>query len=586
MDGIRNLFRKKLKDGGPSGEGGHQNIDPNDLPLVRKPGWLNVMDGPDAGDAARKYIADQKIKRQNSINEYYRNLEKNSVPKKNVLAEIRKKQKLRNHLMMNQGGVASMFRKKLEDGDLSPEIISQIESMAATGADASTISALVGVSEEQVNNVLMSGSTSEVMPVEGEEMVETAEVTEEADPLLNLFQQNDSLNNDQAITTLFAQQEPQGIMASKGGLTNYLKENAPKGEFLAYINPDEATMLKRAGGSGKLVNGIPSFEPRSSREADQKSGKTGSGDGGYTGPNMADIAGPVTAPSTKTETKTETKPDARDKYISTMYTTGPKTRNKTITGTITKGPKAGQTYTYTTPVSYQDYNKKDLFSSRTGFGPKGKDTWHEAALKSVPKSIKEVDRSLNPSPFSLLDVVLTIGSMGLINPAVTKVAKTISNVRTGLKVADLVSDPTKTKSVKDMVKDVLTKTAKNEISKKTGIDVKTIDTTLDTIEKALDTEIGKAVVDKFNSFNTKNKNTTKNNTNKTTTFNGGDNDGPLPNIIPVVPELIAEEVIVEEPETSLFSVSNLNRIRDRQNRRRSFFANRGGLAGLFRVKNQ
>ena len=127
----------------------------------------------------------------------------------------------------NQGGVASMFRKKLEDGDLSPEIISQIESMAATGVDASTISTLVGVSEEQVNNVLMSGSTSEVMPVEGEEMVETAEVTEEADPLLNLFQQNDSLNNDQSMTTLFNTAEnpvnanmtgqPVGIMAARGG---------------------------------------------------------------------------------------------------------------------------------------------------------------------------------------------------------------------------------------------------------------------------------------------------------------------------------------------------------------------------------
>jgi hypothetical protein len=103
-------------------------------------------------------------------------------------------------------GIRNLFRKKLEDGDLSPEIISQIESMAATGADASTISALVGVSEEQVNNVLMSGSTSEVMPVEGEEMVETAEVVE--DPMLNLFQQNNSLNNDQAITTLFAKEEP------------------------------------------------------------------------------------------------------------------------------------------------------------------------------------------------------------------------------------------------------------------------------------------------------------------------------------------------------------------------------------------
>ena len=117
----------------------------------------------------------------------------------------------------NMGGVASMFRKKLEDGDLSPDQISQIESYAATGLDASTISSLVGVSEDQVNNVLMSGSTSQMMPVEGEEMVETAEVTEEADPLLNLFSQNDSLKNDQAMTTLFAEQEPQGIMAAKGG---------------------------------------------------------------------------------------------------------------------------------------------------------------------------------------------------------------------------------------------------------------------------------------------------------------------------------------------------------------------------------
>ena len=30
MDGIRNFFRKKLEAGGPSGEGGHRSIDPND----------------------------------------------------------------------------------------------------------------------------------------------------------------------------------------------------------------------------------------------------------------------------------------------------------------------------------------------------------------------------------------------------------------------------------------------------------------------------------------------------------------------------------------------------------------------------
>jgi hypothetical protein len=92
---------------------------------------------------------------------------------------------------------------------------------------------------------------------------------------------------------------------NKGGLTNYLKENAPKGEFLAYINPDEATMLKKAGGSGKLVNGIPSFEPRSSREADQKS-SAASDDGGYTGPNMADRAGPVTSSFTDDDDNRQT----------------------------------------------------------------------------------------------------------------------------------------------------------------------------------------------------------------------------------------------------------------------------------------
>jgi len=41
-----------------------------------------------------------------------------------------------------------------------------------------------------------------------------------------------------------------------------LKKKAPKGEFLAYINKEEAAMLKKAGGSGKLVNGIPSFRPQ------------------------------------------------------------------------------------------------------------------------------------------------------------------------------------------------------------------------------------------------------------------------------------------------------------------------------------
>ena len=39
-----------------------------------------------------------------------------------------------------------------------------------------------------------------------------------------------------------------------------LNAQAPEGEFLAYINPDEAKMLKDAGGSGLLTpQGIPSY---------------------------------------------------------------------------------------------------------------------------------------------------------------------------------------------------------------------------------------------------------------------------------------------------------------------------------------
>ena len=199
-----------------------------------------------------------------------------------------------------------------------------------------------------------------------------------------------------------------------------------------------------------------------------------SGKGDNDRPTMADIAGPVTSSFTDAD-------DNREKRITDQYTTGPKTRTVDV-----ETPK----FHKITGKKVPTYKTKTTFSpkTKTGFGPKGKDTWHEAAIKNINKNIKDVDKTLNPSKFGLLDIVLFLGTQGLINPGVTEVAKTISSVRTGLTVADLVSDKTKTKSVKDTVKDVLTKTAKNEISKKTGIDVKTIDTTIDTIQKALDTK--------------------------------------------------------------------------------------------------
>jgi hypothetical protein len=69
------------------------------------------------------------------------------------------------------------------------------------------------------------------------------------------------------------------------------KENAPPGEFLAYINPKEADMLRNAGGSGIVTPmGIPSFfDPGSgpgsvSESLSEAAGLSGpSGDGGGNG---------------------------------------------------------------------------------------------------------------------------------------------------------------------------------------------------------------------------------------------------------------------------------------------------------------
>ena len=47
-----------------------------------------------------------------------------------------------------------------------------------------------------------------------------------------------------------------------------LEQHAPKGEFLAYINKDEAQVLKNLGGSGRIVEAtqIPSYEVQETRQ--------------------------------------------------------------------------------------------------------------------------------------------------------------------------------------------------------------------------------------------------------------------------------------------------------------------------------
>ena len=46
-----------------------------------------------------------------------------------------------------------------------------------------------------------------------------------------------------------------------------LEQHAPKGEFLAYINKEEAEILKKLGGSGKIIEAtqIPSYEVTETR---------------------------------------------------------------------------------------------------------------------------------------------------------------------------------------------------------------------------------------------------------------------------------------------------------------------------------
>ena len=375
---------------------------------------------------------------------------------------------------MAQGGVASMFRKKLEDGDLSPEIISQIESYAATGLDAPTISSLVGVSETQVNNVLMSGSTSEVMPVEGdEEIVETAEVTEEADPLLNLFQQNDSLNNDQAITTLFAKEEPQGIMAAKGGRIRFQ-------------------------GGGR--------------------------DGGYTGPNMADIAGPVTSSFTDDD-------DNRQTYgATTQYSNFAEYEDEKF-GYDDTNPLQNLR-----PQQIKTLEILDKYDSK--INPKFKDKWND--IKSA---------------YTLGNKVMnaTTGVLGAIS-AISAVVGAIS----------------KEKAFNEQLE--------KDIQTLKDMDIADFNPTVDTPIQTLE----QLQVDKLNSRINKN--------------DKDEPDGIQPYIAPITLEVDTE--FAQGQGLGVNMRSALDKIRANQARRNGsvatgniqdnqiMMANRGGLAGLFRVKNQ
>jgi len=251
MGGVASMFRKKLKDGGVSGEGGHRTIDPNDLPPKRKRGWLNVMDGPDAGDAARKYIADKKEYEQAKAKARY-NERQRYLSRKNILNDIRENQK--RYINMNQGGVASMFRKRLSEGD--DPFYEAWKKVYETNPDAAALNEKHDEYLEKYE-LEMSMQTSDA-PME--ETEETTEVVEETtDPLLNLFQPTDALASDQAVTTLFTPERPEGIMtAANGGKA--MKKIKGQDHMLAYITPKEADKLVALGGQETMTKeGIPAY---------------------------------------------------------------------------------------------------------------------------------------------------------------------------------------------------------------------------------------------------------------------------------------------------------------------------------------
>ena len=202
----------------------------------------------------------------------------------------------------------------------------------------------------------------------------------------------------------------------------YLKNKAPKGEFLAYINAEEAAMLKRAGGSGKKVNGIPSFRPQDmGNEANQAASANNPGIGGG-GAGRTDGGDHSKDPRTVTVTSPRLNPETGEKI-----------------------PDYKMTTTYTP-------------KSKIGFGPKGKDTFHQAQIKNMKQSLREV----NPGFFDsgLGKIIKTIG-LGVVAPqllAGTKLGTLYSGYNKAKQVAALaksfnITDKNVVTSLSDTVKD-------------------------------------------------------------------------------------------------------------------------------------
>ena len=114
---------------------------------------------------------------------------------------------------------------------------------------------------------------------------------------------------------------------------NELQAKAPEGEFLAYINQGEANALKNSGGSGHLVNGIPSFvgsdysgagNANTSGYQGGMRGNSGYQGGSYTSPSNSGGSGNFTTPTYTPPTPPE---DIDSTYTANSFNTNPKTKS-------------------------------------------------------------------------------------------------------------------------------------------------------------------------------------------------------------------------------------------------------------------
>ena len=156
----------------------------------------------------------------------------------------------------NMGGVASMFRKRLAEGD--DPFYEAWKKVYEQNPDAAAMNERHDEYLEKYK-LEMSMQTSDA-PME--ETEETTEVVEETtDPLLNLFQPTDALASDQAVTTLFTPERPEGIMAAANG-GKAMKKIKGQDHMLAYITPREAETLENLGGQKTMTKeGIPAYPP-------------------------------------------------------------------------------------------------------------------------------------------------------------------------------------------------------------------------------------------------------------------------------------------------------------------------------------